>query len=209
MGVGFEHTLPGELAKAGYHTQGVGKMHFFPQRALNGFHNLVLDESGRSEDPGFVSDYREWFNKNKTGDYDFSDHGINWNSWMARPFHAPEFLHPTNWTLNEAIKFLDHRESTAPFFLKVSFARPHSPYDAIQSYFDMYLRKDIPEAAVGDWAEMHNVPRDAGESPVSGVNICMANTVPVIPRSRRCSSSPTENINLSGSQDWGRSNSLT
>ena len=45
----FLHTLPGELAKAGYHTQGVGKMHFFPQRSLLGFHNTVLDESLRKE----------------------------------------------------------------------------------------------------------------------------------------------------------------
>jgi len=37
MGIGFQHTLPGELAKAGYHTKGIGKMHFFPQRSLNGF----------------------------------------------------------------------------------------------------------------------------------------------------------------------------
>src|ERR1051326_2545345 len=35
MGGGFEYTLPGELAKAGFHTQGVGKMHYDPQRALN------------------------------------------------------------------------------------------------------------------------------------------------------------------------------
>lgn len=57
MGVNFAHTLPGELALAGYHTQGVGKMHFHPQRALNGFHHTVLDESGRVGTPGFVSDY--------------------------------------------------------------------------------------------------------------------------------------------------------
>ena len=28
----YRHTLPGELAKSGYHTQGIGKMHFNPQR---------------------------------------------------------------------------------------------------------------------------------------------------------------------------------
>ena len=88
MGVGFEYTLPGELAKAGYHTQGIGKMHFFPQRALNGFHNTILDESGRVEDSEFVSDYKRWFDANKGGDYDIIDHGIHWNSWGARPYHA-------------------------------------------------------------------------------------------------------------------------
>ena len=161
MGVGFEHTLPGELAKAGYHTQGVGKMHFDPQRSLNGFHHTVLDESGRVHDPNFVSDYKQWFDAYKDGDYGITDHGINWNSWMARPYHAPEFLHPTNWTVNESIRFLKQRDPSKPFFLKTSFARPHSPYDALPFYFDLYLNKQLPELTIGDWATMHDVPADA------------------------------------------------
>lgn len=164
MGIGFSHTLPGELVAAGYHTQGVGKMHFQPQRALNGFHNTVLDESGRTEDPNFVSDYKQWFDKNKTGDYDIVDHGVAWNSWMARPYHAPEFLHPTNWTVNESITFLKERDPSKPFFLKTSFTRPHSPYDAPEYYFDLYdNKKEIPEAKVGDWATVHDVEEDAAK----------------------------------------------
>ncbi|WP_262677893.1 arylsulfatase [Paenibacillus sp. J5C2022] len=155
---GFPHTLPGELAKAGYHTQGVGKMHFHPQRSLNGFHHTVLDESGRVEDPGFVSDYKGWFDQHKTGDYGITDHGIDWNSWMARPYHAPEFLHPSNWTVNESIAFLERRDPNQPFFLKTSFARPHSPYDAPEFYFNLYLNKKLPMPAVGDWAERHDDP---------------------------------------------------
>lgn len=164
MGGGFEHTLPGELAKAGYHTQGVGKMHFEPQRALNGFHNTVLDESGRVESPAFVSDYRRWFDERKTGDYGYLDHGITWNSWIARPYHAPEFLHPTNWTVNESIRFLRERDPEKPFFLKTSFARPHSPYDAVPYYFDLYWRKSLPKPYIGDWCGEHDVPADNPEA---------------------------------------------
>ena len=160
MGVGFKHTLPGELSKGGYHTKGIGKMHFFPQRALNGFHSTLLDESGRVEDPDFVSDYRKWFNKNKTGDYDIIDHGVNWNSWQARPYHAPEFLHPTNWTVNSSIEFLKERDPSKPFFLKVSFARPHSPYDAPDYYFNKYLSKDLPDKKLGAWSSIHDVPHE-------------------------------------------------
>ncbi|NLA83334.1 MAG: arylsulfatase [Clostridiales bacterium] len=163
MGVGFEHTLPGELAKAGYHTQGIGKMHFSPQRALNGFHNTLLDESSRAEKPDFISDYRKWFLSQTNGQYDINDHGVNWNSWMARPYHAPEYLHPTNWTVNESISFLKRRDPTKPFFLKMSFARPHSPYDALPYYFDMYLKKDLPKPYVGEWAHIHDVPEDAAD----------------------------------------------
>jgi arylsulfatase A-like enzyme len=161
MGTGFSQTLPGELSKYGYHTQGIGKMHFSPQRSLNGFHHTILDESGRTEDPEFISDYRQWFDANKTGDYGITDHGSGWNSWIARPYHAPEHLHPTNWTVNESIRFLQRRDPSVPFFLKVSFARPHSPYDAPPFYFDLYKNKELPEPAVGEWAARHDVPSDA------------------------------------------------
>ena len=93
----YPATLPGELAKAGYHTQAVGKMHFAPQRRLYGFHNMVLDESGRREGD-FISDYHEWFHENKDGPYGYRDHSVDWNSWMARPSHLPEHLHPSWWT---------------------------------------------------------------------------------------------------------------
>ena len=35
--------------------------------------------------------------------------------------------------------------------MKVSFARPHSPYDPPKRYLDMYKDADIPKPSVGDW----------------------------------------------------------
>ena len=40
---------------------------------------------------------------------------------------------------------------TNRLFLKVSFARPHSPYDPPQRYLDMYKDALIPDPAIGDW----------------------------------------------------------
>ena len=154
----FPATLPGELAKAGYHTQGVGKMHFAPQRRLYGFHNMVLDESSRRIGD-FVSDYHEWFDEHKEGSYGYRDHSIDWNSWMARPSHLPEHLHPTYWTASEGVRFIAHRDPTRPFFMWLSFARPHSPYDAPHPYFDMYINNpDIPQPHIGDWCEEYGQP---------------------------------------------------
>jgi arylsulfatase len=148
----YPATLPGELSRAGYHTQGVGKMHHAPQRRRYGFDHMVLDESGR-RDAGFISDYHRFFEANKQGPYGYRDHSIDWNSWMARPSHLPEHLHPTHWTASQGIKFLEQRDPTQPFFMWLSFARPHSPYDAPQSYYDMYINNpDIPKASVGAWA---------------------------------------------------------
>ena len=159
----LENTLPQSLANAGYHTQCVGKMHVEPQRSLQGFHNTVLDESARVSDPHFESDYVQWFNQNRPAEVDRQAHGIDWNSWMARPWHLPEYLHPTAWTAAESIRFLERRDPTRPFFLKSSFARPHSPYDAPSYYFDLYQNRDLPAATIGDWASVHDVPRDAAD----------------------------------------------
>ena len=148
----YPATLPGELSRAGYHTQGVGKMHHAPQRRRYGFDHMVLDESGR-RDAGFISDYHQFFEAHKEGAYGYRDHSIDWNSRMARPSHLPEHLHPTHWTASEGIHFLERRDPTQPFFMWLSFARPHSPYDAPQTYYDMYINNPaIPKAAVGPWA---------------------------------------------------------
>ena len=148
----YPATLPGELAGAGYHTQGVGKMHHAPQRRLYGFHHVLLDESGRRE-AGFYSDYHRYFDQHREGEYGYRDYSIDWNSWMARPSHLPEHLHPTYWTASEGIRFIEQRDPTRPFFMWLSFARPHSPYDAPKSYWDMYIdNPNIPAPQIGDWA---------------------------------------------------------
>src|SRR5262245_13873226 len=38
------------------------------------------------------------------------------------------------------------------FFLKVSFARPHSPYDPPARCMKRMMDRDIPQASVGKWA---------------------------------------------------------
>ncbi len=160
---GYDREYPATVAScltdAGYQTRAVGKMHVYPQRKLWGFQHVVLDESSRRESAGFVSDYHQYFEDHKDGPYGYRDHGLDWNSWMSRPSHLPEHLHPTWWTSMEGRRFLNHRDPTKPFFLFLSFARPHSPYDPPQSYFDMYDgREDLPEAAVGDWAGLYDSP---------------------------------------------------
>lgn len=154
----YPATLPGELATAGYHTRLVGKAHHAPQRALHGFHDTSLDESGRRDD-GFISDYHAHFDRAREGEYGYRDHSIEWNSWMARPSHLPEHLHPTYWTASEGIRALETRDPTRPLFMWMSFARPHSPYDPPQAYWDMYVDHDaIPAAHVGDWAARYDKP---------------------------------------------------
>ncbi|MBN1420434.1 MAG: arylsulfatase [Planctomycetes bacterium] len=150
----YARELPRMLRDAGYYTLGIGKMHYHPQRITHGFHRTILDESGRVESPGFVSDYRQWL-RSVAPDADPDATGIGWNDHRAKAYVLPERLHPTKWTGDQAVQFIEGYEDEAPFFLKVSFARPHSPYDPPQRWWDAYADAALPPAVVGDWAERH------------------------------------------------------
>jgi arylsulfatase A-like enzyme len=155
----FPHTIPSELTKAGYRTHLIGKGHFNPQRTLMGFESSELDESGRMDD----SEHRIWFKENANPNVTPDDHGVGFNAWQARPWHTEEYLHPTAWTMKRSLDFIRERDRDKPFFLNISFARPHSPYVPPQYYFDYYYNKELPKAYVGDWAEMHDDPKIAAK----------------------------------------------
>ena len=137
-------TLPGVLRDAGYHTAIVGRdMHLFPRRKRYGFDEMVIHSD----------EYKRYVADHQSGDrLDAMAHGISGNGWTARPWHLDEKLHPTTWTVTEALRFLERRDPSCPFFLVVSFVAPHPPLVPPAFYLDRYLRMDLPEPAIGDWA---------------------------------------------------------
>ncbi len=156
--------MPQVLRDAGYFTTGIGKMHWTPQRHLHGFHKTILDESGRAESPDFKSDYRAWF-ASEAPNLNPDATGIGFNDYTAKPYVLPERLHPTAWTGDVATRFLDTYSNPQPFFLKVSFARPHSPYDPPQRFWDRYKDAQLPKAQVGKWASKYE-PRNSNRDDI-------------------------------------------
>lgn len=158
----YEHTIASEFAAAGYHTQSIGKMHVYPTRSLCGFHNVVLHDgyfhycrnsnAPMSEHFDQCDDYLNWL-KEKNCNIDLLDSGLDCNSWVSRPWMYSEELHPTNWVTTKSIDFLRRRDPSKPFFLKMSYVRPHSPLDPPQVYYDQYINEDIPDSPIGDWAD--------------------------------------------------------
>ena len=147
--------MPRLLHDAGYYTAGIGKMHWHPQRALHGFDRTILDESGRIESQDFRSDYRSWFwSENPDGDPDATD--LDWNGYEAKPYALPERFHPSSWTGETALRFLRDYRRPQPFFLKVSFERPHSPYDPPKRWWDHYSSA-LPPAQAGDWVAKYRL----------------------------------------------------
>jgi arylsulfatase len=151
----YECEMPALFTQNGYITQAVGKNHFGPPSNTHGYQNVKLEEgwhSGRKGD--FKCDYQKWFetvapnyNLNATG-LGYTDHrgGIS--------FQFADSLHATHWTAERAIDFLKSRQKDdSPWFLKVSFQRPHPPFDPPKSWLEYYENVEIPMPKVGDWAK--------------------------------------------------------
>ena len=178
----YKRTMPSEFAKAGYHTQAIGKMHVYPTRSLCGYHNVVLHDGYMhynrfkfntlaSESFDQTDDYLPWLRERAGSHIDITDLGLDCNSsTVARPWQLAEELHPTNWVTTQSIDFLRRRDPTKPFFLKMSFVRPHPPFDPPQVYYDMYKDLELPDSPVGDWVDTEDESRN-GLNPVTAKGI--------------------------------------
>lgn len=160
VGSQYRYEMPQMLRDLNYFTFGIGKMHWFPQKALHGFHGTLVDESGRVETKDFISDYRLWFQMQAPG-LNPDSTGIGWNDHGAAEYKLPEELHPTAWTGEMACEMIhNHKKGNRqPLFLKVSFARPHSPYDPPQRLSDLYKGRDVPAPFIGEWCKEKDYAR--------------------------------------------------
>jgi arylsulfatase A-like enzyme len=155
----YEVTLAGEFTRHGYQTQAVGKMHVYPERSQLGFQNVILHDGflhfarRQNRNIGMVDDYVPWLRERAGCDADYFDHGVNCNSVVARPWDKDESLHPTNYVVTQSIDFLRRRDPRKPFFLFMSFHRPHPPYDPPEWAFDQYVNRQMPAPPVGDWVD--------------------------------------------------------
>ncbi len=162
-------TLAGELAKAGYYTQCVGKMHVHPLRNLMGFHHIELHDGylhayrggnlPYAENQRIADDYFYWLKTQLGVDRDVTDCGVECNSFVARPWMYEERLHPTNWVTDRSIDFLRRRDRSRPFFLMASYVRPHPPFDAPECFFELYRNRELAPPALGDWADEERLQR--------------------------------------------------
>lgn len=166
----YDHMLAQEMRDGGYQTAVVGKMHVHPPRLGCGFEYMRLHD-------GYIGHCRKanlpyWMHQNVSDDYmrflkdelgefaDVNGTGVENNSWITHPWAYEERLHPTNWVVDESIRFLETRDRTRPFFLMTSFVRPHPPFDAPQTYFDLYRDMELRAPAVGDWDDAGATERD-------------------------------------------------
>ncbi len=154
----YDAMLPEVLRATGYQTHCVGKTHFYPQRKHCGFQSLDSYEASQNLDGDYVNDYHDWVHEKTGGTVGEFDHGLTSNSWNARPSPLPEALHNNSWVVTKGLEFLRRRDKTRPFFLNLSFHRPHPPIDPPQVMWDMYQGMELPPVPVGQWAKHHDKP---------------------------------------------------
>ncbi|WP_050811666.1 sulfatase-like hydrolase/transferase [Pelagibacterium halotolerans] len=151
-------TLPGELARAGYQTHLAGKLHLHPARKLYGFNSADWADSPAQYRLNRVSnDYQRFLIEHGQHGPDLSyANGANGNGWVSRPWHMDERFHYTTWAAECALRFLERRDPTVPFFLNLSIFAPHAPFTPPAYYFEKYMDMDLPEPVVGAWARIYD-----------------------------------------------------
>ena len=161
-------TLPEVLKCAGYQTHLCGKIHLFPGRKLYGFMSTDWADGASQSMPGQpANDYDRWLQENGLYMDASFGHGAHQNGFVARPFHLEERFHFTNWCVERAIRFLERRDPTMPFFLNVAFHQPHSPCTPPAYYFDKYMRRELAAPYTADWDTELPCRSDPGRIPVT------------------------------------------
>ncbi len=142
-------SIADELSKAGYQTAWIGRdMHQEPPGERCGFETTILSGMRNPGNP-----YDRFLEGNQPeGGGGYYGSGVMHNDYTARPFHLPENLHHTTWTVGRALSWLEDRDRGRPFFLVVSFLAAHPPLIPPACYFDRYLRTGVPDPHIGDWA---------------------------------------------------------
>jgi len=118
-----EFLMPQCLKDAGYSTAIIGKWHlghadakYWPkQRGFDYQYGAMIGELDyyTHSDAGVL----DWFRNNK-------------------PVHEKGYT--TQLIGNDAVKYINERESGKPFYLYLTFNAPHTPYEAPQDYIDRY-----------------------------------------------------------------------
>lgn len=133
----YQFEMPKQMAAAGLSPAIIGKSHYGwdnkeDKPIPHGFKHLqIYDGIGSGLPNGREYDhYDRWFQKQLPGKDPLMSGGLGWNTWRGGVYEYEEWLHPTAWTGNLALdKLADLAANNESFFLKISFHRPHSPYD--------------------------------------------------------------------------------
>jgi arylsulfatase A-like enzyme len=138
------------MTRSGYQTFASGKLHTCPQRNRIGFEDVALNEEGRRQGGLLKDDYEAWLEERGLLHQAWS-HGLGNNEYGLRMNPLPDNATTTHWTAQRAMEFVQRRDPTRPFFLYVSFDKPHPPIVPPSSYYELYRDAEFPAPVMGEW----------------------------------------------------------
>lgn len=138
------------FTRAGWQTFAAGKLHVAPQRNRIGFEDVQLNEEGRLQSGAALDDYERWLRDHGLAHTAYT-HGLGNNQYGMRLSPLPAHATTTGWTAQRALEFLERRDPTRPFFLYVSFDKPHPPITPLPEYYELYREAAFPAPVTGDW----------------------------------------------------------
>ena len=157
--------FPRLLAASGYQTVSFGKDHFgwnasTDHGIAHGYERTSLYDglgtwapAAKHKWTGEYDDYDKWFQsqlpgKDPQATLDNPPKFNAWNGWHGGAYIYDEKYHATAWVGRQAVEFIRGRNDTRPFLLKVSFHRPHSPYDPPARLLNAIQPSDLPPVAL-------------------------------------------------------------
>ena len=127
-------TWPELLGQSGYHTASIGKMHFTPWDADEGFRERIISEDKRHY--WIADDYADDLAKRGL----HRRHGREYEGYIAQKGACinpvPDDIMQDRWVADQTVDFLGRQNPDKPFALMVGFPSPHCPYDPTRKQLD-------------------------------------------------------------------------
>lgn len=165
------YTWPEELADEGYHTAAIGKMHFYPWDAREGFKYRKISEDKRHID--IQDDYTMFLKKHGYKRLHGSAFVGYYENKGAVVSDIPEEYQIDRWVCHEACEYINTRDDDNPFAMMVGFPGPHGPYDPTQEMLDSLEDVRIPQSISGTRDSRQFIKRNHLENsyPWNGVDL--------------------------------------
>lgn len=130
--------IPRTLREQGYSINIAGKNHSYLKKDDFDWASMYMHTGGGREDRRTPEDetFDQWLK-----DLDHSVH--------PEPTPFPLENQPPYRVVSDAMACLEERNTDQPFFLWLSFAEPHNPYQCPEPYFSMFPEEDIPDRIAG------------------------------------------------------------
>ena len=146
-------SLAKTLADAGYQTAAIGKLHISVGWGTDGFQEKVLcDYADVVDDPLDNDYYRYLVEHGLANEYDLGTASSRF-AYSAFVSNIPAEHCVENWNGDQAVQWLKRRDKTKPFFLWMTFQRPHNPFAPPPEYADLYRPEDLVLPPAGDRLE--------------------------------------------------------